>query len=187
MTRLIFVRHGESEANLLHVFSNRGTKHGLTANGRGQALELARRLAGASVARIYTSPLLRAVQTAQILSRRLDVEVGPAEALCEYDVGAYEGSDDPAHWREYEEVLNTWTLAGEWDRRVGGGESYRDIKHRFAPFVEQVTAMSGVTVLVGHGGLYRCMLRVVLTNVTATFALIHPLANTQQVRCVSRF
>lgn len=184
MTCLIFVRHGESEANLLHVFSNRGLKHGLTADGRVQALELAHRLAGASVDRIYTSPLLRAVQTAQVLSRRLGVDAAPAEALREYDVGAYEGSDDPAHWREYDEVLGAWMLAREWDRRVGGGESYHDIRRRFAPFVEQVTAMSGVTVLVGHGGLYRCMLPVVLANVTAAFALAHPLANTQQVVAV---
>ena len=39
--RIYFARHGESEANLLHVFSNRGVKHGLTARGRAQAETLA--------------------------------------------------------------------------------------------------------------------------------------------------
>jgi broad specificity phosphatase PhoE len=184
MARLIFVRHGESEANLLHVFSNRGTKHGLTATGRVQAFELARRLADVSVDRIYTSPLLRAVQTAQILGRLLHAEAVPAEALREYDVGTYEGRGDPDHWREYDEVLQAWMLAREWDRRVGGGESYHDMRRRFAPFVEQATAMSGAIVLVGHGGLYRCMLPVVLSNVTPTFALAHPLGNTEQVVAV---
>jgi len=32
--RLNFVRHGESQANLLEIFSNRGLKHGLTERGR---------------------------------------------------------------------------------------------------------------------------------------------------------
>ena len=35
--KLYFVRHGESEANLLHELSNRGLRHGLTDLGREQA------------------------------------------------------------------------------------------------------------------------------------------------------
>jgi broad specificity phosphatase PhoE len=45
-TRLLFVRHGESEANARHVFSNRGLPHRLTARGRAQVERLAARLAG---------------------------------------------------------------------------------------------------------------------------------------------
>ena len=41
---LYFVRHGESEANLLHEFSNRGLKHGLTDKGRRQAAALVHKL-----------------------------------------------------------------------------------------------------------------------------------------------
>ncbi|MBK9055673.1 MAG: histidine phosphatase family protein [Chloroflexi bacterium] len=39
--RFYFVRHGESEANILHEMSNRGWKHGLTEKGREQAAALA--------------------------------------------------------------------------------------------------------------------------------------------------
>ena len=42
--RFYFVRHGESEANLLHEFSNRGLKHPLTARGREQVIALAEHL-----------------------------------------------------------------------------------------------------------------------------------------------
>jgi bisphosphoglycerate-dependent phosphoglycerate mutase len=58
--RLYLVRHGESEANVLGVFSNRGFKHPLTAHGREQAVGLAGLLAGKGISRIYTSPLQRA-------------------------------------------------------------------------------------------------------------------------------
>ena len=51
--RLYFVRHGESEANLLQEFSNRGLKHGLTPTGVRQATALAEALRGLQVAKIY--------------------------------------------------------------------------------------------------------------------------------------
>ena len=61
---------GESEANLLHEFSNRGLRHGLTDLGREQAGLLAEALAGVSAVRLFSSPLLRAVQTAELVGAR---------------------------------------------------------------------------------------------------------------------
>jgi len=90
--RLIFVRHGEPVAILLHEFSNRGWKDPPTETGRQQAEILARRLARSGLTRIYTSPLMRAVQTAEILSQTLKVPFEINDALREYDVGDYEGA-----------------------------------------------------------------------------------------------
>ena len=42
--RFFVMRHGESEANILEVISNRGSVHGLTEKGRRQATQLADRL-----------------------------------------------------------------------------------------------------------------------------------------------
>ena len=58
--KLHFVRHGESEANLLMEFSNSGSKHPLTEQGLAQAQELARNLFGLAVEKVYSSPVLRA-------------------------------------------------------------------------------------------------------------------------------
>ena len=44
--KIYFVRHGESVANLLHEFSNRGFKHGLTERGFQQAEQLSQKLRG---------------------------------------------------------------------------------------------------------------------------------------------
>lgn len=84
--KLYFVRHGQSEANLLNEFSNRGYKNGLTALGREQAHQLADRLKPDSLSYIYSSPLMRAVQTAEILSNELDLEFETKDALREYDL-----------------------------------------------------------------------------------------------------
>lgn len=79
--KLYFARHGESEANLLHEFSNRGLKHGLTEEGRQQAATLAGKLEGISVAKLFSSPLLRAIQTAQILADEPGVPYEITDAL----------------------------------------------------------------------------------------------------------
>ncbi len=69
--KLYFVRHGESTANLLREFSNGGAKHPLTEKGVEQARTVARALSGLQIEQIYASPVLRAVQTAQILAESL--------------------------------------------------------------------------------------------------------------------
>ena len=89
--RIYFARHGESQANLLHEISNRGLRHGLTRKGREQAEGLARRLQGIPIATIYSSPVLRAIETSVILAHRLDVDYEVTEALREYDCGILEG------------------------------------------------------------------------------------------------
>ena len=183
---MLFVRHGESEANVLNVFSNRGLKYGLTEKGRAQAVSLAKKLEGFSVARIFSSPLLRAVQTAEILADRLGVSYEAVDALREYDCGVLEGRSDAAGWAEYERVLEEWIYHQSWESRIEGGESFIEIKDRFVPFIEHLLEEYGDSsqylVLIGHGGLYRCMLPLVLENVDIEFAMQHSLSNTGYVK-----
>lgn len=108
--KLYFVRHGESKANLLHEFSNRGRKHGLTEKGTAQAAALAHKLVGCSVSRVFSSPLLRAVQTAEILANALDAPYEIVDALREYDCGVLEGKSDAASWADYQRVLDDWMI-----------------------------------------------------------------------------
>ena len=73
--KLYFARHGQSEANVLRVISNRGLVHPLTELGRRQAAELAQALTSIPITKIYSSPLLRAQQTADIISQRVGLPV----------------------------------------------------------------------------------------------------------------
>lgn len=92
--KLYFTRHGESEANLLREHSNRGFRHPLTSKGREQAAILAQKLVDVPVPQLFTSPIMRAVQTAEILSGTLGVPYESADALREYDCGILEGRAD---------------------------------------------------------------------------------------------
>jgi broad specificity phosphatase PhoE len=94
--RLYFARHGESEANILKEFSNRPGKHGLTDKGKRQAERLADNLKSVHFTALYYSPILRAVQTADITAKRLNITYETKDALREYDVGILEGKSDEA-------------------------------------------------------------------------------------------
>ena len=166
---IYFTRHGESQANLLHEVSNRGLHHGLTRKGREQAVALASRLAGFSISRIYTSPLLRAIETSVIVAQRLDLDYEVVDALREYDCGIAEGRSDPAAWDLWQELFDAWVVHKRWGQRIEGGESFDDIRQRFVPFIEGLVRQYGPTeegvLCVAHGGVYWMMLPLVLKNV----------------------
>ena len=98
--RIYFIRHGESQANLLRQISNRGLRHGLTRIGREQTRSLAQKLEPCSITKIYASPVLRAIETGVILANQLGVDYELTDALREYDCGILEGRADPAAWRQ---------------------------------------------------------------------------------------
>lgn len=182
---LYLVRHAESEANLAHRFANGIEGYPLTARGQVQAAGLAARLAAAlgphPMTSLHTSPVLRARQTATTLSSVLGTPLqAPNPALAEFDVGVFEGTDDQQNWRAYELVMRAWLLDHDLDRRVGGGESLRDVQARFAPFVDGLVTDSTPGdrhVVVTHGGLLRCMIPRVTVNVDGRFTYERTLDN----------
>jgi probable phosphoglycerate mutase len=174
MVKLYFVRHGESSANTLREFSNSGYKHPLTALGIEQARQAASALRGLNISRIYSSPVLRAVQTAKIIADALQSSIEITEALREWSVGIYEGTTDPQGWELHRQVQEDWFIHHKLDSRMPGGESFVEIQERFVPFIAGLLPAQGETdqsiALVGHGGLYLAMLPLVLKNVDHAFA-----------------
>jgi probable phosphoglycerate mutase len=171
--KLYFVRHGESEANILRVISNRGWVHPLTEKGRQQVRDLAGKLQTAGIARIYTSPLQRTVQTAEILAQTLGVEVEITGALREFDCGIAEGRADADAWQLHAWVTEEWALHHRWDSRIEGGESCLDMRSRFLPLVngliKDYASRPENFVLIGHGAVYYHMLTQVLVNLPDHF------------------
>jgi broad specificity phosphatase PhoE len=174
--RLYFARHGESEANVQQVFWNQPEKYSLTEKGREQARALVDSLAGIAFTALYCSPVLRAVQTAEIIGRQLHLTPMNADGLREWDVGILEGqtyNDESLklHWQ----VTAQWMLHNNHDARIERGESFNDIKARFLPFIHCLEALYRETeanvLLISHGGILRCMLPVLLSNVDNTFTL----------------
>lgn len=187
---LYFARHGESVANLTREFSNSGSKHPLTPRGVEQARLLADTLASRRISRICSSPLLRAVQTADILSQTLQVKVEVTEALREWSVGMLEGTSDEQGWILHRQVQEDWFVHGNLESKIPGGESFVEIRERFVPFIDALVAHGRGTddrlVLVGHGGLYVAMLPVVLKNIRFDFTVHAPFPNAAYVLGATR-
>jgi broad specificity phosphatase PhoE len=171
--RIYFARHGESQANLLHEISNRGLRHGLTSKGREQAVALAQRLQPHPITHIYSSPVLRAIETSVLVANRLEVEYEITGALREYDCGKLEGRSDEEAWQGWQELFDAWVVHHRWGQRIEGGESFYDIRARFEPFIEGLVKRYGSSetevACVSHGGVYWMMLPVVLKNVDPEF------------------
>jgi broad specificity phosphatase PhoE len=175
--QLYFVRHGESTANVMRAFIDGA----LTEKGLDQARALAQNLSGLPIERIYSSPLLRAVQTAQILVEHLGAPLQLTDALREPSAGINEGMTDPG-WKLALELMDSWLNHQQFDSRMPGGESFHDVQGRFAPFIEGLIAdgrdADRSIVLVGHAMLYMAMLPAICKNVDFPFAWQHGFPNT---------
>ncbi|HEY3313487.1 MAG TPA: histidine phosphatase family protein [Anaerolineales bacterium] len=170
--RIHFARHGESHANLLGEISNRGLKHGLTRLGRQQAKAIANRFQGHAITRIYSSPLLRAIETSVILAAELEVEYEISEALREFDCGIMEGRSDSIAWGAWQGLFDAWKEPSRRGERIENGESFYDVQARFEPFITELMRRhdnDDEVICISHGGLYMQMLPVVLKNIDMVF------------------
>ena len=176
--KIFFARHGESQANILHEISNRGLKHPLTQRGRRQASLLAQTLQDQSISHIYSSPVLRAIETTVILAHHLGIEYEVTDALREYDLGELEGRSDEKVWQLWHKLFDDWTKYQRWEKHAPGGENFHNVRERFVPFINSLIQRHQDTdanvLCVGHGGLYWVMLPLVLKNIDAEFISKRP-------------
>jgi probable phosphoglycerate mutase len=185
MMKLYFVRHGESEANIRHIISNRESPLGLTLLGKQQAQALANKLSEVPISAIYCSPVFRARETADILSASFGVSSEITEALREYDCGVLEVQSDEESWRLHREYFDSWTLHHHFQNKPPDGESFLDIQKGFLPWIENLTHNDSYKdkyiLLVGHGGLLHLMLPLILTNIDNGFVRLHRIGHTECV------
>jgi len=78
-------------------------------------------------------------------------------------------------------------MEGNWNIRTGDGESFNDIQARFIPFIESVLERVQNTpediLMVGHGGLFKCMLPLLVENLGFEFMAKYPFSNTGYIQC----
>ncbi|RPH58601.1 MAG: histidine phosphatase family protein [Chloroflexi bacterium] len=180
--KIYFSRHGESLANTLRIISNRDLSHTLTERGREQAASLARNLAGRPLARIFSSPVPRAVETAGIVAQALSVPLEITNALREYDCGILEGRGDEAAWAIHSQFWRDWSEGRSRNQSPPGGETFYDIQERFGDFVNGLVREFGQTetefLCISHGGTYTFGLPGTLANVDLGFVQNHSLGHT---------
>lgn len=183
-----FVRHAESEINVPgnpRPVPDGGVTYPLTRKGVDQARALAEATASAPIIALYTSTLLRAVQTADAVAFRHDLTLTLAPQAVEVDLGIKPGSNEDSR-AVYVELARKWIIERDFEARHGEGESFADVQRRFLPFVREVMNRhaqdSGVVMIVAHAATIGFMVPVLASNVPASYALEHALPNTGIVK-----
>ncbi|NUW33331.1 histidine phosphatase family protein [Nonomuraea sp. SMC257] len=148
---MLCLRHAESE-NVTAGAAGALPSARLTAKGRLQAAEAARRVIGEGTTRIYASTAVRARQTADIMARTLGVDVVPLQDLVEVHVGRAEGAVDPATRARTAAVLRSWIVEGDLGEAVADGEDGHAVTARVAAALTSIAAEhAGETVaVIGH-------------------------------------
>lgn len=142
MLSLLFLRHAESVGNVQQRMQGR-EDYGLTDKGHQQAEYLAHRLMGefASPTHIYSSPLKRADQTAQILLRHQPVQMSLTydERLVEGHQGIFQGLTWAQACEQYPKLCRQLETSMDWVA-IPGAEAPFDIRRRAEEWVRFVIA-----------------------------------------------
>lgn len=158
MTRVILVRHGQTEWNVQLRYQGHSDIE-LTALGRKQAELVAARLIKEPISAVYSSDLGRALRTAEYIAAQHRLTVTPIHGLREYHFGEWEGltfKQIAKHWPD----ISVDFFKNPDAVRVPGGETFGEVKARAEAAVRKlVNQHPGQTiVLVSHGGTIRTIL-----------------------------
>jgi probable phosphoglycerate mutase len=171
---LFLVRHGENPANLTREFSYKKVDYPLTDLGVRQAEQTAAYFAGLAngaggqgIDAIFSSPLKRALQTAEIIGASTGHPVTVVEEFREINCGDLDGTPPTdALWEQHDQILRAWR-DGDLDARFPGGENYHMLLARVrAGLAQAVAGRDGQNiVIVAHGGIVGASLRDVCQDV----------------------
>lgn len=158
MTRIVLIRHGETEWNRLERFQGRADVP-LNQEGLEQAERLAQRLKEVPLTKIYTSSLMRARKTAEIVNDYHGVEVVPQEGLTEVDHGHWTGMFKSQVMERDGERYKTWLTRPD-TLVMPEGESLADVCRRSVRAIEEIIENNrGETVLVcSHDAVNKVLL-----------------------------
>jgi len=140
-TTILLVRHGETAWNRGKIF--RGAHDvPLNDNGRAQAGHLARALESRRIDAAYTSPLSRAVETAEIGLRSHGLQAVPLEDLRDFDYGEWTGIEDAEVAERWPDDHAKW-LAKPHSAQPPGGDTLRDVFERAFGAAEEIAQRHG--------------------------------------------
>lgn len=146
---IYFVRHGLSEANVRKVFAGQKDDSLLTDEGRQQAKATAEEIIkeGIKIDKIFSSPLKRAYETAEIIAKELGFNTSDIiieKRIIEYDMGSLSGT--PWH-----------TISSSILVSAKNAEDTEKFRSRVCSCVEELSKLPENILLVSHAGVGRVL------------------------------
>ncbi len=155
MGRVLLVRHGESELNRDGIFyGNLDPK--LTKKGREQATKLKEVLKNYNYDKVYSSDLIRARETAEIINSK-NIEISCTPKIRELNFGIFEGMKYEEIKKKYPKEEKLWRE--EWKTfSYITGESVEAMQNRCVEFLEEVRSEEKDILIVAHWGVINSIL-----------------------------
>ena len=154
--RIIFARHGQTEWNLAVRFQGK-TNVQLTDKGKQQAGALAERLSSWPLEVVYTSPLDRALFTAEAVAAKHNLTPIILPELQEIDFASWEGQSIPNLDKEQHQAYSLWR-ADPFFNPPKGAETWEHLHNRMIRAVKIILDGSYKRIaVISHGGIMRAM------------------------------
>lgn len=138
MGRVFLIRHGQVEWNAKNSYIG-STDLPLDHTGLNQARLLAEYLATREIAKVYSSDLQRAHQTAGVIASQLEVPLVLCRQLRELNYGAWEGVSESEVARLYPDLYSRW-LVEPLSVRIPDGEHLSEFQNRVLPAFQHIAS-----------------------------------------------
>ena len=157
-TLVYLVRHAQAEGNFKRVFQG-FTDADISEIGKKQLEKLAERFRDIEIDCIYSSPLKRAMKTAEAVGKYHDLPIRIDERLKEINGGEWEGQPWSSFPEKYPEINDAWENHPDTFRAIGG-ESMRDVYNRVSEALLDIVRknLGKRIAIVSHGCAIRNML-----------------------------
>ncbi|OGM28450.1 hypothetical protein A2962_04820 [Candidatus Woesebacteria bacterium RIFCSPLOWO2_01_FULL_39_61] len=155
-TKLILVRHGETDINVGGKMHKVSDPERLNRNGREQITKAAKKLKDIGIDCVYASSEKRANESAKIISKICKVSLQFVEGVEERNWGEYSNTT----WPELKVILDHLTYKQRFAFKPPGGESLTEFEERLGKAIKTIINLNrGKKVaLVSHGGAIRVMI-----------------------------
>ena len=176
--RILFIRHGQTPANVLGTLDTAHPGPGLTDLGLRQAQAVPGALNAESIESLFVSTLQRTQLTAAPLARKRGLDPHVSKGIHEIAAGSLEGRRDEDSQLAYADTVFSWA-AGDMSRAMPGGSDGYEFFGRFDEAVQDIAKEhSGTVAIVSHGAAIRTWAGGRAENIDVDYAVTHPLSNT---------
>jgi len=150
--KIYLIRHGRQDSRLCNLDVP------LSAEGREQADLLGKRLEVYGIEKIYSSHLVRAVETAQVINKHLHLDHEVLQGIHEIDFGGFTGKTEEEICHLYGDYRRERSLHREDLAYPEGGESGADVVARAFPVLKKICqGQEESLAVVTHGGVIRSL------------------------------
>jgi broad specificity phosphatase PhoE len=146
--RIFLARHGVTQANVDRVHAGLSDVP-LLEQGREQAHALAERVLSLPIGEMWTSPLRRARETAEIVATRCRLPPFVDDDLRELEAGPWEGLSDAQIRQRFPEQFERWQ-ADPAAFRLTGRETLESVRRRMVAAVDRIRARGSGSLLLSH-------------------------------------